>query len=104
MVLLGTDYVFDVIVPVTILNRYFLYRYGSFAGSVSNRRLIFPPEILDSAALYVFEFEKGGRCMRVLMVPVQKIRNLVFKFTGRVRRSLVTELVLAAYQNAVLEY
>ena len=41
MVLLGTDYVFDVIVPVTILNRYFLYRYGSFAGPVSNRRLIF---------------------------------------------------------------
>ena len=41
MVLLGTDYVFDVIVPVTILNRYFLYRYGSFAGPMSNRRLIF---------------------------------------------------------------
>ena len=53
---------------------------------------------------YMFEFEKGGRFMRVLMVPVQHIRNLVFKFTGRVRRSLVTKLVLAAYQNAVLEY
>jgi hypothetical protein len=53
-----------------LINRYFLYRYGSFAGSVSNRW----PNFLEILACWLscYEFEKGGRFRRVSMVLVQR--------------------------------